>query len=146
MPGHAINQAIIFLPVLAVVFITIIAFARLAATRGRAAKARNDVAYYRAFIGPSEPEYAVVAVRHYANLFEVPVLFYGGCLSAFVLGGVSQWTLVWAWAYVVARAIQSFVHLSYNNPMHRGMPFALGWLFIIALWIDVAIIVAMRLA
>jgi hypothetical protein len=146
MPASEVNQTSIFLPVLALVAITIVAFARLAATRVRAAKERNDVGYYRAFMGPPEPEYAVVAVRHYANLFEVPVLFYAGCIAAFVLHSVSLWTLIWAWGYVLARFVNSIIHLSYNNPAHRGIPFALGWLFIIALWVDVGISVASHLA
>jgi hypothetical protein len=144
--AYHINQAAIFLPVLAIVALTLIAFIRMAVARGSAAKEKaGEPHYYRAYLGAPEPEYAVVAVRHYTNLFELPVLFYTGCISAFVLGAVSPWSLAWAWCYVLARASQSAVHLTYNNPAHRGLAFVVGWVFILALWIDVAWAVIARL-
>ena len=128
------SQAI-FLPVIAMVGLTTLAFFRLAVARARAAQsATSDPSYYRAFLGAPEPEDVVVAVRHYGNLFEAPILVYIGCLSAYVLQAVSIWTLAFAWGYVFARTLQSAIHLTYNNPAHRGLAFALGWLMIIALW------------
>lgn len=140
------KSAAIFLPVLVVVALTFFAFLRVAGARVRAAKEEDrDPTYYRAFIGPPEPEYAIVAVRHYGNLFEVPVLFYVGCMTLFVLNGVTIWGLIFAWGYVAARLLQSFVHLTYNNPTHRGLSFVAGWLFVAALWADAAGCVAIRL-
>src|ERR1700756_3372091 len=84
------NQISIFLPVLAVVALTIVGFLRMAVARGKAAKARGDGAtYYRAFLGEPEPEYAVAAVRHYGNLFEAPTLFYAGCITGYAIGAVT---------------------------------------------------------
>ncbi|MET0364622.1 MAG: MAPEG family protein [Sphingobium sp.] len=146
MMAGDINPASIFLPVLAVVALTILAFMRMAAARARGIKERpRDPGYFRAFIGESEPEYTIVAVRHYSNLFELPVLFYAGCISAFVLGDVVPWSLGWAWAYVAARVVQSAVHLSYNNPAHRGMAFVLGIVCITGLWVHVGMAVVQRL-
>lgn len=143
--GTEINPVGIFLPILAVVFLTLVAFVRMAVARARAAKdGGQDADYYRAFQGTPEPDYAIVAVRHYGNLFELPVLFYMGCLCAYVLGAVSGWALIWAWGYVVARYFQSAVHLTYNNPAHRGIAFVLGCFFVIALWVVVAIAVLGR--
>jgi hypothetical protein len=140
------KSAAIFLPVLVVVALTFLAFLRVAVARARAAKEEDrDPAYYRAFIGSPEPEYAIVAVRHYGNLFEVPVLFYVGCVMLFVLNGVTIWGLIFAWGYVAARLLQSFVHLTYNNPTHRGLSFVAGWLFVAALWAEAAGCVATRL-
>ena len=136
----------IFLPVLVVITLTIIAFFKVAAARLRVAREQErDPAYYRAYLGTPEPEYAIVAVRHYGNLFEAPVLFYAGCISAFVLAAVTPWTLAWAWGYAVARLAQSAVHLTYNNPAHRGVFFSIGWLFLIALWVVVGLAVFSRL-
>lgn len=141
-----INPLSIFLPMLVVVALTVVAFARLAAARARAVKEdMRDPGYYRAFLGNPEPEYAVVAARHYANLFEVPVLFHAGCITAFVVGAVTPWSLGWAWAYVAARLAQSAIHLSYNNPAHRGGAFVVGWLFVIALWVSVGAAILSRL-
>lgn len=135
-----VNQALVFLPVLVVVALTMAAFVRMAAARGAAAKSMNPD-YYRAHLGEPEPETARVAARHWDNLFELPTLFYAGCIVAFVLGAVGTWTLVFAWGFAAARLVQSAIHLTYNNPAHRGLAFVLGVVFVLALWIDIAVAV-----
>jgi hypothetical protein len=144
MPS-TINPVSIFVPMLVVVALTFVGFVRMAAGRGRAVKGGHDPAYYKAQIGTPEPEFTVVGVRHYGNLFELPTIFYAACLTAYVLAAVGTWTLVFAWAYVVFRLVQSMVHLTYNNPAHRGMAFVLGVLSTFALWITLAIAIFARL-
>jgi hypothetical protein len=78
-------------------------------------------------------------------MFELPTLFYAACITAFVLGAVSTWLLVFAWGYVVARAIQSAVHMTYNNPAHRGGGFMLGVVCMIALWVVLGMAIVARL-
>jgi hypothetical protein len=142
---NATNQTTVFIPMLVVVALTFVAFVRMAAARGKAVKEGQDPAFYRAHLGAPEPEYATAAVRHYGNLFELPTLFYAACLTAFVLGAVSGWVLIFAWGYVAARVIQSAVHMSYNNPSHRGGGFILGVLFMLALWVDLAMAICAKL-
>ena len=138
------NQAAIFLPLLVIVALTFFAFFRMAAARGAVAKTM-DPGFYRAQLGGHEPEPTVVAVRHYGNLLELPTLFYAACLTAFVLSAVTGWVLLWAWGYVAARLLQSTIHLSYNNPAHRGLAFVLGMLFMIALWVTLGMAIFARL-
>jgi hypothetical protein len=140
----AANPVTILLPTLVVAALTFFAFIRMAAARGAAAKTM-DPNFYRAQQGGAEPEAAVVAVRHYGNLLELPTLFYPACIALFALNAVSGWALVWAWGYVAARLVQSAVHLSYNNPAHRGLSFVLGLLFVLALWVTLALAVFARL-
>jgi hypothetical protein len=142
---NAANPVTIFLPMLVVVALTFVAFVRMAAARGRAVKEGQDPNYYRAAQGTPEPEHAAAAVRHWGNLFELPTLFYAACLTAFVLNAVSLWVLVFAWGWVLARIIQSAVHMTYNNPGHRGGGFILGVLCMLALWVTLAIAVFARL-
>lgn len=136
--GNITNPISIFLPMLVIVALTFVGFFRMAVARAAAVKGGQDPEYYRACLGKSEPEVTVAAVRHYGNLFELPVLFYVGCLTAFVLESVSTWTLAFAWAFVVARLSQSAVHMTYNSPSHRGLCFVLGMLCMIALWVNLA--------
>jgi hypothetical protein len=142
---NAANQATIFLPVLVVVALTFVAFVKMASARGRAVKEGQDPAFYRAALGTPEPEYATAAVRHWGNLFELPTLFYAACLTAFVLDAVTGLVLILAWGWVAARLIQSAVHMTYNNPSHRGIGFILGVLCLLALWVDLAIAVFARI-
>lgn len=137
--AESINQAQIFLPVLALVLLTIIAFVKMAAARGKVMKGGDfDATFYRAYRGAEEPEYAVIAARHWDNLFQLPTLFYAACTIAFVLNAVGVWTLGFAWAWVALRIVQSATHLTSNNPAIRGMAFSLSMLFMIALWVNVA--------
>jgi hypothetical protein len=142
---HTVHPVGIFLPMLVVVALTFIGFIRMGAMRQAAVKAGQDPSYYRAQLGTPEPEATVVAVRHYGNLLELPVLFYAACLTAYVLGAVSGWVLVFAWGYAAARSVQSGIHLTYNNPAHRGLAFVLGALCLLAFWINLALVVFGRL-
>jgi hypothetical protein len=135
---YAENQSLIFLPVLVLVALTLIAFVRMGVGRANAMKSGLDANYYRAHQGTPEPEAAAAGARHWDNLFELPTLFYAGCLTAFVLGAVTGWTLLFAWGFVVFRVVQSLIHMTYNNPAHRGGAFVLGVLFVFALWGNVA--------
>ena len=140
-----INQVAIFVPVLVVVAITFAGFLKMGAARGQAIKAGQDPAYYRAHIGTPEPEAVRAVVRHWDNLFEFPTVFYAACLAAFALQSVSGWTLAFAWAFVAGRLVQSAVHLTYNNPAHRGLGFVFGVAAVLALWVNVALAVFARL-
>lgn len=142
---EAINQVHIFLPMLVVVALTFVAFVKMAAARGAAVKGGHDPAYYRAHLGTPEPEATVAQVRHYGNLFELPTLFYAACLTAFVLNAVTGWTLAFAWAFVAGRTVQSAVHMTYNNPGHRGLGFILGVVAMLALWINLALAIFARI-
>jgi hypothetical protein len=142
---NAANQASIFVPMLVVVALTFVAFVKMAVARTAAVKAGHPSEYYKAHLGPPEPEATVAAVRHYGNMFELPVLFYAACLTAFVLGAVSQWALIFAWGYVAARLVQSLVHITSNNTSLRGGAFVLGVVFMLALWVTLGMAVCARL-
>lgn len=135
----------IFLPVLLVVALTFVAFVKMAVERAAAVKAGQDPAYYRVYLGEPEPERTRAAVRHWDNLFELPTLFYAGCLTAFVLAAVSGWTLLFAWLFAIGRLVQSLVHMSYNSPNHRGGAFTLSVLGLLALWINLGLTIVGRL-
>lgn len=141
---NTINPTAIFVPALVVVALTFFAFFRMAAARLALSKS-FDMDFYRVHQGGVEPAAAAVTVRHYGNLFELPVLFYAACLTAYVLDVVDAWTLGLAWVFVAARLVQSVVHLTYNNPMHRGGAFILSIFILLALWVLLALEIFARL-
>lgn len=130
----ATNPVSIFVPMLVVVALTFVAFVRMIVARGSAIKAGQDPAYYRAHLGSPEPEATVAGVRHYGNLFELPTVFYAACLAAYVLDALTGAVLGLAWAYAAARIVQSAVHLTYNQPAHRGFAFLIGAVALFAMW------------
>jgi hypothetical protein len=124
----------IFLPVLLVVAVTFVGFVKMAIERAGAVKQGQNPEFYKVYLGDPEPEKTRAAVRHWDNLFELPTVFYAGCLTAYVLGAVSSTVLVCAWIFAVGRAVQSFVHLTYNSPNHRGGAFTLSFLGLMVMW------------
>lgn len=135
----------IFLPVLVVVAVTFAGFVKMALERGKAVKGGQDPAYYKVYLGAPEPEPTRAAVRHWDNLFELPTVFYAGCLTAYVLGAVSTTVLVCAWIFAIGRAVQSAIHLTYNNPSHRGGAFTLSFLGLMVMWGALATTVVNRI-
>jgi hypothetical protein len=127
-------------PMLALVLLTfgvaVVLFrARLQSIR----EGHTPVSYFRTFQGSGEPEFLAKPTRHYVNLFEVPTLFYAGCLAAMVTGVTGPWTIGLAWGYVAARVAHAAIHLGGNRVRYRLRAFALSWLFLLALWIHVAV-------
>ncbi len=124
----------IFYPVLLVVAVTLVGFIKMAIERANAVKAGQNPEFYKVYLGDPEPEKTRAAVRHWDNLFELPTVFYVGCLSAYVLGAVTGTVLISAWIFAIGRVVQSFVHLTYNNPNQRAGAFTLSFLGVMVMW------------
>lgn len=92
-------------------------------------------AYFRLNQGGELPEDLIKASRHYANLYEVPVLFYAVCLTLLSTQQVDTGYLVLAWAFVAARYLHAFVHITYNNLKHRRRIFLIGIVLLLIIWL-----------
>ncbi len=73
---------------------------------------------------------------NFADLLEMPVLFYVICLMLYVTHRVDQNFLILAWIYVALRALHSIVHLTYDNFRHRMALFALSNFVILVMWVS----------
>ena len=90
--------------------------------------------YMRTYEADDLPADLAATERHFSHLFQVPVLFYLAAIVLYAGKAVDNSSLLLAWTFVVARYAQCAVHLTYNNPMHRGVAYAVGWLVILSLW------------
>jgi len=127
-------------PMLAMVLLTFGVAVILFRARVRSVReGHTAVSYFRTFAGsPPELEFLAKPTRHFANLFEVPTLFYAGCLAAMVVGATGAPALVFAWGYVATRLVHAWVHLRANRVRHRFRIYLISWVFLLALWIYVA--------
>ncbi len=108
--------------------------------RFRAIRQRKmSIKYFRTMSGEPPPEGVAKSTRHFDNMFEVPTLFYAACLAAMVLNKTGPAMQALAWAFVIARFAQAFIHLTYNNVLHRMVSFVVGMGLMIALWVMLAI-------
>lgn len=86
--------------------------------------------------GKAVPERVVITSRCFNNQFEVPVLFYTGCVTALALDQVSVYSLWLAWGFVISRCFHAWIHLTYNNVLHRMYSFLVGLVLMLSLWIE----------
>lgn len=91
--------------------------------------------YFKTFLGETPPDYMQKPTRQWANLYELPVLFYVVCITLLVLKLDDPLYAQMAYAFVGFRLIQAFIHTTYNNVNHRLLAFFLGLLTVAAMWI-----------
>src|SRR4051812_29673428 len=88
------------LVMLTAVMAFVLFFSRLNGARKGAIKMRH----FQTMSGHGEPtELMTKASRHFTNLFEMPVLFYAGSITAMVIPLSGTLILFWAWLFVFAR-------------------------------------------
>lgn len=77
--------------------------------------------------------------RNLDNLFEVPVLFYVAGASAIALEINSNTILILMWAFVALRIIHTTIHLTYNHPPHRFVPFIPSFFCVVGIWFNILV-------
>ena len=68
------------------------------------------------------------------NLFEIPVLFYVAAIAIYVLQLVDVYYVCLSWVFVALRYLHSLIHLSYNNVLHRGLPYLVSTTLLWLIW------------
>jgi len=128
-------------PMFAMVVLTLVI--GLVALRIRFASVKRgevSVRYFKLMQGDKVPEAVLKSTRCFNNLFEVPVLFYVACTLYISMAIDSMAALVLAWVFVTCRAVQAWVHMTYNHILHRMIAFWLACLSALALWLNLVII------
>lgn len=126
----------ILYPVFAMVLLTAVALFRLGFMRSRAVERREvEFGYYKTYQAGAEPEHLAAISRHVVNLFETPVLFYVATILAYVTSQTGWLMVALAWAYVAARAVHSWIHLTSNVVIWRFRVFIVSWLILLAMWV-----------
>jgi len=121
-----------FTMVLITIFVGFIAVkARLKAVKSQELNSQ----YFALMQGQEAPETIIKTTRCFNNLFELPTLFYAACLLSIIAHHESYTILVLAWLFVIARLLQAYVHLTYNNVRHRMYAFGASVTSVAAIWI-----------
>ncbi len=83
------------------------------------------------------PEDVMKTTRNYLNLFEMPVLFYAGCLACLAMNLETTLLVFSAWAYLFFRIAHTIIHIGPNNVIHRLYAFMLSNISLVGLWIGI---------
>jgi hypothetical protein len=141
-----VSQIAILYPVFAQVLLTLLVYILLMVARARAIAAASpqvgsgDIAMGRY----AWPEDAEKCANNQRNQFELPVLLYAVVAFALTLGAVDMTLVALAWAFVASRIVHAAIHIGPNKVRWRGPVFALGFLFVTAMWVKLFLHVAMR--
>lgn len=123
-------------PMFAMVLLTF--FIACVAIKARVSSVRNrtvSIKYFRLMNGENIPEFITKTTRNFNNQFELPTLFYVVCTLYICFGIHSFVALIFAWLFVLCRIAHSFIHLTYNNILHRMISFWASFLCVMLLWI-----------
>jgi hypothetical protein len=133
---NEINQALILVPVLALVSWTMLVLLLIPYRRFKAAF-KGEVTPHDFAMGESDKvsNYVSLGNRNYMNLLEAPVLFYVAALVCYMTQSLSDTVLVLSWVYVVVRVLHSLVHVTYNHVVHRLCLFATSNFILAGIWV-----------
>ncbi len=131
------NNALMLYPMAALVLLTTIC--AVVMLRRRIAAARARTVHLDSFktnqFDENAPALMLQAGRHYANLFEMPVLFYTASVATMALNLTDSVLVILAWLYVAARLLHTLIHMNANNVLHRLRAFGLSFLLLLAMWV-----------
>ncbi len=132
----------ILYPAFALVGLTFIVLVMLGIVRmGGILTGRLHPEYYKLFRerDNQEPDRLRALARNFQNLLELPMLFYVGCVTAYVTHAVTGTLLVLAWIFVGLRLVHTAIHITYNAQWHRTSAFVAGALVLIGFWVELAL-------
>ena len=129
-------------PMFAMVILTAVVGGLTGFSRIRSASTgKIDPRYFRLMSNYDIPAKVAQLGRNFDNLFEVPVLFYAAGVAALALQ-INSPVLYWCmWAFVALRVVHTIIHISYNHPLHRFVPFALSFVCVVAVWVQLLLFV-----
>jgi hypothetical protein len=132
----------IIYPVFCLVMLTfIMAFATGTSRLISVRRKQINPKYYVLLSGDTPPDYVQKIGRNFANLLEVPVLFYLLAVLVITLDINNTLLLNLAWLYVALRLVHTIIHVSYNYVMHRFMVFGLSVLTLLTMWVQFIMLV-----
>ena len=123
-------------PVFALVGLTFAVWLRLFVVRiPLILSGQIDVDFFRVRDASPPPPSERAPTHHLANLTEMPVLFYALCGLVIACDAVDPLTVKLAWAYVGLRGVHALIHLTYNLPEHRFIPYFISCVILLLMWL-----------
>ena len=127
------ENTLIFLPVLAQVFLVILLYLKLGKVKKLESAAGNVNEERRSLYEDAWPESVLKINNCIKNQFEVPVLFYVLVLVIWSVSAVNLITHIIAWLFVISRYVHAYIHTGSNYVPRRRAAFTLGCLAVIVL-------------
>jgi hypothetical protein len=129
----------LFPPLLAMFGLTVALSTYMLFVRVRdALSGKLDPRYFLTF-SAGQPTLSVLKTqRHYANLFEIPVLFYLVVVLAMIFKFEDSGFHTLSWLFVFARLAHLLIHVGPNRLYPRMFAFFGGYTILVIMWIKLA--------
>jgi len=98
-------------------------------------KDKMNPAFFSLNRGAKQPDYLIKVSQHYENLFELPLLFYVAIIIIYMTNHTDYLYLSLAISFVFIRYIHAFIHITYNNLVHRRNVFIIGTVILFVIWL-----------
>jgi hypothetical protein len=128
-PRQLIQPVVALVAVTAVVWLLMFFYRNVAVTRGKAA-----IGYYKSYTGEAPPEWVERPARTFANLLEVPVLFYVVCILMLQTGTWDGTQVGLAWLFVATRVLHATVYIGINFVPLRLVTYLMGCITLGVIW------------
>ena len=113
----------------AIVFVLMVVYRNFALIRGAA-----SLRYFQTATVDQPAEKVERPARAYANLLELPVLFYAVCLLMLTTGTFDSVQVSLAWIFVAARYAHALIHIGFNYVPLRFTAFLAGATTLAVIW------------
>lgn len=134
------QEKLILLPMLGMIFLTFGVMTWMLKLRYRAIREDGmNPAYFSLYRGAKIPDYLAKVTQHYANLLEMPILFYAAILLLTSLNISDTLYVFLSWAFLILRLIHSYIHTTYNKVAHRKNVFIASVFILIFLWLRITV-------
>lgn len=124
----------LLLPMLSQVLLTSVLASMLGYLRQRAIRQKTFRIVDRERMTFEWPQRASWVAASYANQFEMPVLFFAGCIVALIVGEGAGAVVYLAWGFAAARWVQSMVHITTNYIPLRFVAFITSVACVVGMW------------
>ena len=136
------NNELIFLPVLAHIFLVFMLYIALGRVKTKAVKAGQVDRQVAALNPKAWPEYVLKVSNNLDNQFASPILFYVLSMIYYVTDNLNGILISVMGLYVLSRYLHTYVHITSNYVPHRYKLFVAGLLILLVLsiWLTVKLI------
>ena len=98
--------------------------------------------YFKVFDARKEIPIRIVQQKNNSvNLFELPVFFYIG-IVLYLMKSYTNVDLILCWLFVLTRYLHSYIHITYNNTLHRLASFAVGLIILTIIYVKLLVLYA----
>ncbi len=134
-------SAMIFLPLLLQVLLTVIMYMFLVVAKARASRQGLVDLKRRALHSDAWPENVQQINNNIRNQFEVPVLYYILVVVLYQLGAADTVAQILAWLFVASRLLHAFIHTGSNVVPVRRLVFMVGCFVVLVMLVLAAMAV-----